>query len=80
MLSDGGRIVYATFIGDAQRYLSLQFGYDDVLDMDMRPYDGDDEAIAAGAKEFNAKVEAWVLDKRGVGVAAKDGDGDANLS
>lgn len=76
LLSDGGRIVYATFIGDAQRYLSLQFGYDDVLDMDMRPYDGDDEAIAAGAKEFNAKVEAWVLDKRGVGVAAKDGDGD----
>lgn len=80
LLSDGGRIVYATFIGDAKRYLSLQLGYDDVLDMDMRPYGGDDEAIAAGAKEFNAKVEAWVLDKRGVGVAAKDGDGKKNAS
>lgn len=72
LLSDGGRTVYATFIGDAKRYLSLQVGYDDVLDMDMRPYDGDDEAIADGAKDFNAKVEAWVLDKRGESEAAAD--------
>lgn len=71
LLSDGGRIVYATF-DEAQRYLRLQLGFEDVFDMDMRPYGGDDESIADGAKEFNAKVEAWVLDKRGVGVAAKD--------
>ena len=80
LLSDGGRIIYATFIGDAKRYLSLQVGYGDIFDMDMRPYGSDDESIADGAKEFNAKVEEWVLAKRGVGVAAKDGDGKKNAS
>ena len=79
LMSDGARIVYASF-NEAQRYLSLQLGYDDIFDMDMRPYGSDDESIADGAKEFNAKVEEWVLAKRGVGVSVKDGDGEKNVS
>ena len=89
LLSDGGRILVATFKGEAKRYLSLEFympvnntdlnellnkAIDAIQYMDMRPYDGDDEAIADGAKDFNAKVEEWVLAKRGVGVEVKDGD------
>lgn len=74
LLSDGGRILVATFRDEAKRYLRLEFGYDDIQYMDMRPYDGDDEAIAEGAKVFNAMVEEFVLSARGVGVAVKEVD------
>jgi hypothetical protein len=50
---EGARIVHAVF-DESGRYLTLQVGFDNIFDMDLR-----DKDIKTSAKEFDDKVNEW---------------------
>lgn len=51
----GDKIVYGAF-DEKGRYLALQVGEDDIFDIDCR-----DSSVKDSAKEFNDKVNEWVI-------------------